>query len=107
VSGTIHGLDLSVLYSNTASGTVANGDPILALSQAEQNQPKKIAAEAKKPEVQRDLAAFRKAVAGAKDVKSLLPRCQRRQSGQPEARNQVPGIAGQGLEQVPALLPRG
>ncbi len=37
----------------------------------------------------------------------LLPRCQRRQSGQPEARNQVPGIAGQGLEQVPALLPRG
>lgn len=72
MSGTIYGLDLSVLYSNTASGTVANGDPILALSQAEQNQPKKIAAEAKKPEVQRDLAAFRKAVAGAKDVKSLL-----------------------------------
>src|SRR3954447_17336112 len=30
-----------------------------------------------------------------------------RQSGQPEARNQLPGIAGQGLEQVPALLPRG
>jgi hypothetical protein len=30
-----------------------------------------------------------------------------RQSGQPEARNQLPGIAGQGLEQVPALLSRG
>src|SRR4051812_16331910 len=29
-----------------------------------------------------------------------------RQSGQPEALNQLPGIAGQGLEQVPALLPR-
>jgi hypothetical protein len=27
-----------------------------------------------------------------------------RQSGQPEARNQLPGIAGKGLEQVPALL---
>src|SRR3954452_24445916 len=27
-------------------------------------------------------------------------------SGQPEARNQVSGIAGQGLEQVPALLSR-
>src|SRR5215210_9207774 len=31
----------------------------------------------------------------------------RRHSGQSEARNQVLGIAGQGLEQVPALLPRG
>src|SRR4051812_7892662 len=30
-----------------------------------------------------------------------------RQSGQPEALNQLPGIAGQGLEQVPALLSRG
>src|SRR3954465_12118856 len=30
-----------------------------------------------------------------------------RRSGQSEARNQVLGIAGQGLEQVPALLPRG
>src|SRR3954462_2862103 len=30
-----------------------------------------------------------------------------RRSGQPEARNQVLGIAGQSLEQVPALLPRG
>src|SRR3954465_15759738 len=30
-----------------------------------------------------------------------------RRSGQPEARNQVLGIAGQGLEQVPALLSRG
>ena len=48
------------------------GSPILALSQAEQNQPKKIAAEAKKPEVQRDLVAFRKAVTKAKDAKSLL-----------------------------------
>jgi Protein of unknown function (DUF1217) len=73
MSVTITGLDLSVLYSSgAASSGVAYGNPILALAQAEQNQPKKIAAEAKTPEVQRDLAAFRKAVAGAKDVKSLL-----------------------------------
>jgi hypothetical protein len=73
MSGTITGLDLSVLYSGVAASSgVAYGNPILALAQAEQNQPKKIAAEAKTPEVQRDLAAFRKAVAGAKDVKSLL-----------------------------------
>jgi len=72
MSGAITGLDLSVLYGGTASGGVAYGNPIFALAQAEQNQPKKIAAEAKKPEVQRDLTAFRKAVASAKDVKSLL-----------------------------------
>ena len=72
MSAAITGLDLTVLYSGTASSGVAYGNPILALSQAEQNQPKKIAAEAKKPEVQRDLAAFRKAVANAKDAKSLL-----------------------------------
>ncbi len=72
MSGTITGLDLSVLYGGTASSAGASGNPILALSQAEQNQTKKIAAEAKKPEVQRDLVAFRKAVANAKDAKSLL-----------------------------------
>jgi len=72
MSGAITGLDLSVLYGGTASGGVAYGNPIFALAQAEQNQPKKIAAAAKTPEVQRDLAVFRKAVASAKDVKSLL-----------------------------------
>ncbi len=72
MSGAITGLDLSVLYGGAASSGVAYGNPILALKQAEQNQSKKIAAEAKKPEVQRDLAAFRKAVASAKDAKSLL-----------------------------------
>ncbi len=72
MSGSINGLDLSVLYSGTPSSGVAYGNPILALSQAEQNQSKKIAAQAKQPDVQRDLAAFSKAVANAKDVKSLL-----------------------------------
>jgi len=72
VSGTIGGLDLGVLYGFSSSGAVSSGNPILALTQAEQNQTKAIAAQAKTPEVQRDVAAFRKAVAGAKDVKTLL-----------------------------------
>ena len=72
MSGTIGGLDLGVLYGFSSSGGVSGGNPILALNQAEKNQTKDIAAEAKTPEVQRDVAAFRKAVAGAKDVKTLL-----------------------------------
>jgi hypothetical protein len=72
VSGTIGGIDLSVLYGFSSSGSVSGGNPLLALTQAEQDQPKKIAAQAKQPEVQRDVTAFRKAVASAKDVKSLL-----------------------------------
>ena len=72
MSGTIGGIDLSVLYGSSASGGVSGGNPVLALTQAEKNQAKQVAAEAKKPEVQRDVAAFRKAVASAKDVKSLL-----------------------------------
>ncbi len=72
MSGTIGGLDLSVLYGFSSSGGVSGGNPILALTQAEQNQTKAIAAEAKTPAVQRDVGAFRKAVASAKDVKTLL-----------------------------------
>ena len=72
MSGTIGGIDLSVLYGFSSSGGVSGGDPVLALKLAEQNQTKDIAAEAKTPEVQRDVAAFRKAVASAKDVKTLL-----------------------------------
>ncbi len=72
MSGTVGGLDLSVLYGFGSSGGVSGGDPVLALKQAETNQAKQIAAEAKTPQVQRDVAAFRKAVASAKDVKSLL-----------------------------------
>ena len=72
MSGTIGGIDLGVLYGFSSSGGVSGGNPVLALTQAEQNQTKDIAAEAKTPEVQRDVAAFRKAVASAKDVKTLL-----------------------------------
>jgi len=72
VSGTISGIDLSVLYSGSAAGAAVGGNPIQALSQAEQNQTKQIAAQAKTPQVQRDVTAFRKALASAKDVKSAL-----------------------------------
>ena len=72
MSGTVGGVNLSLLYRSFSSGGVSGGNPVLALAQAEKNQTKQVAAEAKKPEVQRDVAAFRKAVAGAKDVKSLL-----------------------------------
>ena len=72
MSGTIGGIDLGVLYGFSSSGGVSGGNPVVALTQAEQNQAKDIAAEAKTPEVQRDVAAFRKAVASAKDVKTLL-----------------------------------
>lgn len=72
MSGAIGGINLSLLYGSSLSGGVSGGNPVLALAQAEKNQAKQVAAEAKKPEVQRDVAAFRKAVAGAKDVKSLL-----------------------------------
>lgn len=72
MSGAISGVNLSLLYGSSSSGSVSGGNPVLALAQAEKNQTKQVAAEAKKPEVQRDVTAFRKAVAGAKDVKSLL-----------------------------------
>jgi len=72
VSGTIGGINLNVLYGFSSSGGVSGGDPILALTLAEKNQTKQIAAQAKTPEVQRDVAAFRKAVASAKDVRTLL-----------------------------------
>jgi hypothetical protein len=72
VSGTVGGIDLSVLYGFASSGGVSGGNPILALTQAERNQTKDIAAQAKTPEVQRDVATFRKAVASSKDVKTLL-----------------------------------
>ena len=70
--GSSGGIDLSILNGSSSSGGVSGGDPILGLTQAEQNQTKDIAVEAKQPEVQRDVAAFRKAVASAKDVKTLL-----------------------------------
>ena len=63
-------LDLSALFPGTSAAT--GGTPLSALRLAEQNKDKGVAAEAKQPDVQRDVAAFRKAVAGAKTVDGLL-----------------------------------
>ena len=68
----IIGLDLSVLYGGTAPAAGTGGNPIAALKQAVAGQARGIADTAKQPEVQRDIAAFRKAVATAKDPKALL-----------------------------------
>ena len=91
MSGIVSGIDYSVLFSGsgsasgvssilttlysgaTSSGTaVSSGNPILDLKLAEQNQSKEVAQEAKNPTVVRDLAAFNKGVANAKDIKTAL-----------------------------------
>ena len=67
---------LTTLYSSTsgsASGSaVSSGNPILDEKLAEQNQTKDIAAQAKDPGVIRDLAAFTKGIANAKDLNTAL-----------------------------------
>ena len=71
----ITGLDLSVLYgtdAQAAAGGNVGGNPVAALTRAEKDSAKAIAAQAKTPAVQRDLAIFRAAVAKAKTPKTLL-----------------------------------
>lgn len=72
ISWPIVGLDLSVLYSGSASASGTGGNPVVALQQAVAGQARGIADTAKQPDVQHDIAAFRKAVATAKDPKALL-----------------------------------
>ncbi len=85
MSGSISGIDYSVLFNTAGStslvsiangygsgSTVASGDPLSALKLAEANQTKDIATEAKDPLVSRDIASFKKAVGQAKDVKTAL-----------------------------------
>ncbi len=60
---------LDILYGKPqASG----GNPIAALQQAVKNRDKGIAAAAAEPQAKRDIAAFRAAVAKARDPKALL-----------------------------------
>lgn len=69
----ITGLDLGALYGGRAAAAYGTGgNPIAALRQAVAGQARGIAAVAKQPEVQRDIAAFRKAAAGAADPRALL-----------------------------------
>jgi len=63
---------LNALYGiNGQAGTVQQ-NPIQALTDAERNQTKDIATKAKEPQVARDIAAFKIAVAAAKDPATLL-----------------------------------
>ena len=53
---------LSIIYGG-GSTTASGGDPLPALQEAETNQTKDVAAQAKQPQTARDIAAFRAAVA--------------------------------------------
>ncbi len=60
---------LSILYGGSTTGGT---DPIQALQSAETNQTKNVALVAAQPDVARDIAAFRAAVASAKTPADLL-----------------------------------
>ncbi len=62
---------LNIVYGNGTQAT-GNADPIPALKQAEANQTQDIAQKAKEPQVARDIAAFKAAVASAKTPADLL-----------------------------------
>ena len=64
---------LSTVLSGTSSSSSTTGsDPLVALKLAQANETKDIANEAKTPEVSRDIAAFKKAVASSKTIESAL-----------------------------------
>ena len=63
---------LGTLYGTTPGQGLGAANPLRALQTAELNETKDIAQTAKDPAVARDLAAFKSAVAGAKDAASLL-----------------------------------
>ena len=62
---------LGGLYGGTAVGNGARAG-LAALASAEKNEAKQVAAIARQPDVQRDIAAFRKGVASAKDPTMAL-----------------------------------
>lgn len=62
---------LQAIYGLSASGAPTT-DPLGALQLAEKNQTADIAKTEKQPDVARDIAAFQKAIAGAKDAPTLL-----------------------------------
>lgn len=65
---------LAIAYGQRAAGGQVGqgGDPLLALRLAEKNRDREIAAAGRAPEVQRDVQAFRKAVAAAGDADAAL-----------------------------------
>jgi hypothetical protein len=62
---------LQAIYGQSAAGATV-GNALTALRQAETNQTADIAKTEKQPDVARDIAAFQKAIAGAKDAATLL-----------------------------------
>lgn len=79
-SGSVSGADastsiLTALYSGSSyasSTTVSTGNPLTDLKLAQANETKDVAAEAKQPQVARDIAAFRKGIANAPDIATAL-----------------------------------
>lgn len=64
---------LEASYGSTAAATTfSSQNPILALQIAQRNETKDIQAQAQTPQIQRDIAAFTKAVNTAKSPKDLL-----------------------------------
>src|SRR5690242_16008668 len=55
-----------------ASTAVSTGNPLTDLKLAQANETADVAKEAKSPQVARDIAAFKSAVANAKDIKTAL-----------------------------------
>lgn len=89
MSGTVGGIDYSLLFTSSSSDPTANllntlyggasatgvssgADPLTALTLAQKNKTADIATEAKDPSVARDIAAFQKGVANAKDITTAL-----------------------------------
>jgi hypothetical protein len=64
---------LSIAYRVSGQGPgISRQNPVTALSAAEKNQAKQVAATASQPQVARTVATFRQAVASAKSVSDLL-----------------------------------
>ena len=61
---------LNIIYGQASTGSA--GNPIAALQTALRTQTKGVALAAAEPQAKREIAAFRTAVAKAKDVKTLL-----------------------------------
>ncbi len=67
---------LTALYGGnayaSANPAVSTGNPLTDLKLAQANEAKDVAAEAKQPQVARDIAAFKDGVANAKDINAAL-----------------------------------
>jgi hypothetical protein len=65
---------LDTIYNGAtvASTAVSTGSPLTDLRLAQANEAADVAQEAKSPQVQRDIAAFKAGIAGAKDINAAL-----------------------------------